>query len=47
MLVSAGVGTYFLLDDEGPEHAKNGGTRFAFNPSVGRDGAGVNLRLDL
>jgi hypothetical protein len=47
-LVSAGVGTYFLLDnDGGSEHAKNSGPRLAFNPSVGRDGAAVQLRLDL
>jgi hypothetical protein len=46
-LVSAGVGTYFLLDNEGPEHAKKDGPRLAVRPNVQRYGAGVNLRLDL
>jgi hypothetical protein len=46
-LVAAGVGTYFLLDDDGAEHAEKDGPRFAFRPSFARDGAGVNLRLDL
>jgi hypothetical protein len=47
MLVSAGVGTYFLLDDDGPEHAKKDGPRLAWSPSFGRDGAALHLRLDL
>jgi hypothetical protein len=46
-LVAAGVGTYFLLDDDGPEHAKKDGPRLAVRPNFQRYGAGLNLRLDL
>jgi hypothetical protein len=45
-LVSAGVGTYFLLDDDGPEHAKKDGPHLAFRPTLGRYGAGLNVRLN-
>jgi hypothetical protein len=47
MLVSAGVGTYFLLDDDGVEQAKHDRTRFALQPSVHRHGASLNVRFSL
>jgi hypothetical protein len=47
MLVSAGIGTYFLLDDDGIEQAKHGKTRFALQPRFDRHGASLGVRFAL
>jgi len=46
-LVSFGIGTYFLLDDESDGgSARQGARRLALLPSVGRDGASLAMHLD-
>ena len=48
MLLSAGIGAYFLLDDDGSsEHARQDRTRFALEPSVTPHSAFLNARLSL
>jgi hypothetical protein len=46
-LVSFGIGTYFLLDDESDGgSARQAGRRLALLPRVGRDGASLAMHLD-
>jgi hypothetical protein len=46
-LISAGVGTYFLLDNEHPDRASANayGPRLAISPAVGRHSAQLNLHV--
>jgi hypothetical protein len=44
-LISAGVGTYFLLDDEQHDRASAGRTKLALRPAVSRHSAQLSLHL--